>query len=175
MRNHTVVDSPVGPLTLVATDGVLSGLYMEQHRHRPDESTFGSPDTAPFGAVIEQLRAYFAGELTDFDLPLAPAGTPFQRRVWDALREIPFGDTLTYGQLARHIGQPTASRAVGLANGRNPVSIVVPCHRVVGSDGNMTGYGGGVERKRFLLDLEQGRSGDALFPLNGNAAAGALF
>lgn len=165
MRNHTLTDSPVGPLTLVATDGALSGVYMAEHRHKPDESTFGTPDTAPFGAVIDQLRAYFAGELTDFDLRLAPAGTPFQRTVWTALTEIPYGETWTYGQLARHIGQPTASRAVGLANGKNPVSIVIPCHRVIGSDGSMTGYGGGLERKRFLLGLEQGRSDAALFPL----------
>lgn len=169
MRHHTVTDSPVGPLTLVATDGALSGLYMAEHRHKPDESTFGTPDTAPFGAAIEQLRAYFAGELTTFDLRLAPEGTPFQRTVWAALNEIPYGETLTYGQLARRIGQPTASRAVGLANGKNPVSIVVPCHRVVGADGSMTGYGGGLERKRFLLGLERSGAGDALFPLDAAA------
>ncbi len=154
MRQHTVTDSPVGPLTLVATDGALSGLYMTEHRHQPDRATFGSCDAGPFGAVVEQLTAYFAGELKDFDLPMAPDGTAFQRRVWDALRGIPYGSTLTYGELAREIGQPTASRAVGLANGRNPISIIVPCHRVIGSDGSMTGYGGGLERKRHLLGLE---------------------
>jgi len=162
MRQHTVTDSPVGPLTLVATDGVLSALYMEQHRHQPDPSTFGLRDPAPFAPVREQLAAYFAGELTEFDLPLAPEGTPFQQRVWAALRRIPYGTTLTYGELAREIGQPTASRAVGLANGRNPHSIVVPCHRVIGTDGSLTGYGGGLERKRYLLALETGRRAGAV-------------
>ena len=166
MRNNTVTDSPIGPLTLVATDGSLSGVYMAEHRHRPGESTFGTRGTAPFGAAIEQLRSYFAGELTEFDLRIAPVGTPFQRAVWTALSEIPYGETWTYGQLARHIGQPTASRAVGLANGRNPVSIIVPCHRVVGSGGSLTGYGGGLERKRFLLDLERGRAAGSLLPLD---------
>jgi methylated-DNA-[protein]-cysteine S-methyltransferase len=163
MRTHTVTDSPVGPLTLVADDDRLCGLYMEQHRHAPDPATFGTADPGAFGAVVEQLSAYFAGELTRFDLRLAPEGTEFQRRVWSALAEIPYGETLTYGQLAARLGQPTASRAVGLANGRNPVSIVVPCHRVIGADGSMTGYGGGLERKRYLLALEQGTGDAALF------------
>lgn len=152
---HTVIDSPIGKLTLVSTDGSLSGLYMEQQRHRPDDTRFGEPDARVFAQVEEQLAAYFTGELTTFDLPLAPAGTEFQRRVWTALREIPYGATVTYGELAAELGRPTASRAVGLANGRNPISIVVPCHRVVGSSGALTGYGGGLERKRFLLDLER--------------------
>lgn len=164
MRTHTVTESPLGPLTLVAQDGLLAGVYMERQRHLPDPGTFGTPDPAAFGAATEQLGAYFTGELTEFDLAVAPRGTPFQLRVWAALREIPYGATLTYGQLARHIGQPTASRAVGLANGRNPLSVVIPCHRVVGSDGGMTGYGGGVERKRYLLALEQGRPGEELVP-----------
>lgn len=156
-RTHTVVDSPYGPLTLVATDGALSGLYMDLQRHRPDEETFGEreePGTDPFAVVAEQLTAYFAGELTDFDLPLNLQGTPFQRRVWEALQEIPYGETVSYGQLAVEIGNPSASRAVGLANGKNPVGIIVPCHRVVGSTGNLTGYGGGIDRKRRLLDFE---------------------
>ncbi|RAY15618.1 cysteine methyltransferase [Actinomadura craniellae] len=154
-RAHTVLDSPIGPLTLVAEGDALCGLYMNVQRHRPPGETFGvhDPGAAPLGAAAEQLTAYFAGELTGFDLPLAMHGTEFQRRVWAALREIPYGETITYGELAREIGNPTASRAVGLANGRNPVSIVVPCHRVVGTTG-LTGYGGGLERKRFLLDLE---------------------
>jgi methylated-DNA-[protein]-cysteine S-methyltransferase len=151
---HTVVDSPVGQLTLVATDGVLSGLYMTQQRHRPPQETFGEPDPEPFGTAIEQLAGYFAGERTEFDLPLALAGTPFQRAVWAQLREIPYGETISYGELAERIGRPTASRAVGLANGRNPISIIVPCHRVVGSGGGLTGYGGGIDRKRHLLDFE---------------------
>jgi len=156
-RTHTTIDSPYGPLTLVATGAALSGLYMTEQRHRPPEETFGAPgdpDDAPFAAAIRQLAAYFAGELTAFDLPLHLDGTPFQRRVWDALRRIPYGETWTYGQLADRIGQPTASRAVGLANGKNPVGIIVPCHRVVGSTGSLTGYGGGLDRKRRLLDFE---------------------
>jgi methylated-DNA-[protein]-cysteine S-methyltransferase len=162
-RVHTTVDSPVGPLRLVATDGVLSGLYMDAQRHRPDEATFGDEDDRPFGEVTEQLGAYFAGELVDFDLPLHLDGTDFQRRVWAGLRNIPYGATWSYGQLAAHLGSPGASRAVGLANGRNPVAIVVPCHRVVGADGKLTGYGGGLERKQVLLDLERRHRGDRLF------------
>jgi len=149
------VDSPIGPLTLVATDGVLAGTYLENQRHLPAFSTFGAPDAAGFDDVIAQLSAYFAGGLTEFELPLAFAGTPFQRTVWTALCDIPYGETITYGELARRIGRPTSARAVGLANGKNPVSVIVPCHRVVGSTGDLTGYGGGVERKRFLLDLER--------------------
>jgi methylated-DNA-[protein]-cysteine S-methyltransferase len=153
---HTVIDSPVGALTLVAVDGVLAGLYMEQQRHRPAHETFGVPDSEPFGPVITQLRAYFDGSLTAFDLPLAPRGTPFQRTVWTALREIPYGQTVSYGYLADRIGRPTAARAVGMANGRNPISIIVPCHRVIGSGGDLTGYGGGLDRKRHLLAFESG-------------------
>lgn len=156
-RTHTVVDSPCGPLTLVADDGVLAGLYMTQQRHRPGEETFGVPDHSAFGAVTEQLSAYFAGDLTTFDLPLALHGTPFQQRVWAALRDIPYGQTRSYGELADAVGSPGASRAVGLANGRNPVGVIVPCHRVVGSTGSLTGYGGGLDRKRYLLDFERGQ------------------
>jgi methylated-DNA-[protein]-cysteine S-methyltransferase len=156
---HTVIDSPIGALTLVAVDGVLAGLYMEQHRHRPAQETFGDPDAEPFAHVISQLAAYFDGRLTTFDLPLAPRGTPFQRLVWAALREIPYGRTISYGELADRIGRPTAARAVGLANGRNPLSIIVPCHRVVGSSGDLTGYGGGLDRKRHLLAFEKAQLG----------------
>lgn len=155
-RTHTVLDSPVGPLTLVADDGVLAGLYMRDQRHRPPEETFGEPDAGPFGEVATQLEAYFAGRLHTFDLPLAPVGTAFQERVWAELRAIPYGETRSYGQLADRLGAPGASRAVGLANGRNPIGIIIPCHRVVGAGGGLTGYGGGLPRKRFLLDLEQG-------------------
>lgn len=155
---HTVTDSPIGPLTLVATDGALTGVYMQQHEHRPVPESFGPADPAALTAAVEQLAAYFAGERRSFDLPIELRGTPFQRRVWAALREIPYGQTISYGQLAARIGQPTASRAVGLANGRNPISIVVPCHRVIGANGRLTGYGGGIERKRQLLDLERSRT-----------------
>ncbi|MEU5666905.1 methylated-DNA--[protein]-cysteine S-methyltransferase [Streptomyces longwoodensis] len=162
MKAHTVIDSPYGPLTLVADDGVLCGLYMTDQRHRPPEESFGPPDPTPFAEAEEQLEAYFAGRLTEFSLELRLHGTPFQRSVWSALRAIPYGETRTYGQLAALLGQPTASRAVGLANGRNPVGIVVPCHRVVGANGDLTGYGGGLHRKRRLLDLERGAT-PALF------------
>ncbi len=158
-RRHTVLDSPCGPLTLVATDGRLSGLYMTRQRHRPAQETFGESDPEPFTEVIRQLRAYFAGRLTRFDLPVTLAGTDFQRTVWAALREIPYGETVSYGQLADRLCRPTASRAVGLANGKNPIGIIVPCHRVVGVKGDLTGYGGGLDRKRFLLDLERGACG----------------
>jgi len=157
VRTHTVIDSPIGPLTLVADDGALAGLYMDPQRHLPDASTHGPLDEAGLPAVREQLTAYFSGALLEFDVPIAMSGTPFQVRVWEALRRIPYGSTWSYGRLAAALGQPGASRAVGLANGRNPVGIVVPCHRVVGSTGSLTGYGGGLARKQFLLDLEAGR------------------
>ncbi|MDN0200821.1 methylated-DNA--[protein]-cysteine S-methyltransferase [Streptomyces sp. S.PNR 29] len=160
MKQHTVIDSPYGPLTLVADDGVLCGLYMTGQRHRPPEETFGARDDTLFGEAEEQLEAYFAGELKEFTLPLRLSGTPFQRSVWDQLCRIPYGETRTYGDLAAALGNPTASRAVGLANGRNPIGIIVPCHRVIGAGGSLTGYGGGLDRKKRLLDFE---SGTALF------------
>ena len=161
-RTHVTIDSPVGPLTLVASGRSLAALCMADQRHAPGQAAFGLPgDPAadPFAAAAAQLTAYFAGQLTSFDLPLDPAGTGFQRRVWAALRDIPYGQTASYGQLAGRIGQPAASRAVGLANGRNPIAIIIPCHRVIGSDGSLTGYGGGLDRKRFLLDLERRSAG----------------
>jgi methylated-DNA-[protein]-cysteine S-methyltransferase len=158
-RTHMVIDSPYGALTLVAEDDHLVGLYLEAQRHRPDESSFGDrapePAEPPFAEAARQLKEYFAGQRSEFDLPLKLHGTTFQQRVWTALCEIPFGATWTYGELAAHLGRPTASRAVGLANGKNPISIIVPCHRVIGSDGSLVGYGGGVERKRALLDHER--------------------
>jgi len=168
MRTHAVIDSMVGPLTIVAEDGQIRCLYMDLQRHRPADDELGEPDprgrgAEPFKAAADQLEAYFAGELTAFDLPLAPRGSEFQQRVWAALREIPYGETESYGDLAERIGSPGAARAVGLANGKNPISIVIPCHRVVGSDGSLTGYGGGLDRKRQLLDLELAVSGAALF------------
>ncbi|MFD7668306.1 methylated-DNA--[protein]-cysteine S-methyltransferase [Streptomyces sp. NPDC059788] len=159
-RRHAVLaDTPYGPLTLVAEGDALVGLYMTDQRHRPPEETFGppeDPETPPFAAAVRQLRAFFDGTLTDFDLPLAPRGTPFQRRVWAALREIPYGRTLSYGQLAERLGKPSAARAVGLANGKNPIGIIIPCHRVIGASGSLTGYGGGLDRKQRLLDFERG-------------------
>ncbi|MFF0780196.1 methylated-DNA--[protein]-cysteine S-methyltransferase [Streptomyces sp. NPDC003720] len=156
MKQHTVTDSPYGPLTLVAEDGVLCGLYMAGQRHRPPEETFGDPDDTPFAEAREQLSAYFAGELKEFTLELRLSGTPFQRGVWDRLTRIPYGETRSYGELATELGNPKASRAVGLANGRNPIGIIVPCHRVIGAAGSLTGYGGGLDRKRRLLDFERG-------------------
>ncbi|GLY76134.1 methylated-DNA--[protein]-cysteine S-methyltransferase [Actinoallomurus iriomotensis] len=152
---HTVVDSPIGPLTLVGADGALTGVYMDRQRYRPEPETFGDRDDVPFTEAARQLEEYFAGTRTRFDLPLAPAGTPFQRQVWEALQVIPYGQTVSYGQLADRLGRPAAARAVGFANGHNPISIIVPCHRVVGSNGDLTGYGGGLERKRRLLDFER--------------------
>ena len=168
MRTHTVIDSAVGPLTVVAEDGAIAGLYMDLQRHRPDDDELGEFDprgrqSEPFKAAADQLDAYFAGELTTFDLPLAPRGSGFQQRVWAALQQIPYGQTASYGELAERVGSPGAARAVGLANGKNPIGIVIPCHRVVGSNGSLTGYGGGLDRKRQLLDLERAVSGAALF------------
>jgi methylated-DNA-[protein]-cysteine S-methyltransferase len=159
MTAHTVVESPCGPLTLVAHGDALAGVYMTDHRHQPPVERFG-PRTRlkVLDQAAEQLAAYFTGESNTFEVALHAAGTPFQQRVWQALRTIPYGETVTYGQLAELLGQPTASRAVGLANGRNPISIIVPCHRVIGADGSMTGYGGGVARKRWLLDFERGQA-----------------
>ncbi|MER5429392.1 methylated-DNA--[protein]-cysteine S-methyltransferase [Streptomyces sp. NPDC002588] len=158
MKQHTVTDSPYGPLTLVADDGVLCGLYMTEQRHRPPQGTFGPRDDTPsgFGEAQEQLKAYFAGELKEFTLRLELTGTPFQQSVWDRLRQIPYGETRSYGELAEALGNPGASRAVGLANGRNPIGIIVPCHRVVGANGGLTGYGGGLDRKQRLLAFENG-------------------
>lgn len=154
MKQHTVIDSPYGPLTLVATDGVLSGLYMTDQRHRPPEETFGDPDDTPFTETIDELRAYFAGRLKEFTIQLHLDGTPFQRSVWAQLQKIPYGETRSYGELADALGNPNASRAVGLANGKNPLGIIVPCHRVVGANGSLTGYGGGLPRKKWLLEHE---------------------
>jgi len=165
-RSHTVIESPIGPLTLIAEDGKLAGMHMEITRYEPAYGALGpavAVGSQPvLAAAARQLGAYFDGELTDFDLPLTLEGSAFQRTVWAALQAIPYGETISYGELARRIGQPSASRAVGLANGRNPVSIVVPCHRVIGADGSLTGYGGGMDRKRFLLALEQRVSGQTL-------------
>jgi methylated-DNA-[protein]-cysteine S-methyltransferase len=150
--------SPLGDLLLLASDdGRLRGLYLPDGPPPP-----ASGPGAPFAAAHEQLDAYFAGELEAFDLSLAPEGTPFQLRVWEELTRIPYGETISYSQLAERIGDPRAVRAVGLANGRNPISIVVPCHRVIGADGSLVGYGGGLERKRWLLEHEAVASGRRL-------------
>lgn len=155
-RTTTTVPSPIGPITLTAVDGVLTGVYTDAEQHLPGPGSLGTPDPAGFGEATDQLRAWFAGETTAFDLATDPVtGTPFQRRVWAALDEIGYGQTATYGEIAAAVGRPTAVRAVGAANGRNPLCIVVPCHRVVGADGGLTGYSGGIERKSWLLDHER--------------------
>jgi methylated-DNA-[protein]-cysteine S-methyltransferase len=146
--------SPVGTLFLVGDDDALAGLYMLEHRHRPPLPDGVQQNDKAFRHVREQLKAYFAGKLQEFDVKLAGAGSDFQRTVWKALCKIPFGKTESYGGLARRIGNANASRAVGLANGKNPISIIVPCHRVIGANGSLTGYGGGIERKRWLLAHE---------------------
>ncbi len=150
----TLMDSPIGPLTITAVGGVLTGVHMHKQRHLPKMPADSKRDDAALAHVVEQLSAYFAGERLDFDLAMDMHGTDFQRRVWASLCEIPHGETISYGELARWVGNPKASRAVGLANGRNPIAIVVPCHRVIGADGSLTGYGGGLERKVWLLEHE---------------------
>jgi methylated-DNA-[protein]-cysteine S-methyltransferase len=155
---YTTLDSPIGELLLLGDGRALRGLYM-QHGRRPIEIASAWERSAePFAGVAAQLREYFAGERTTFDTPLALDGSPFERRVWRALQEIPYGQTISYGELARRIGQPSAARAVGLANGRNPIAVIVPCHRVIGANGTLTGYGGGLERKRLLLEMESGQA-----------------
>ena len=155
MRTHTVVPSPVGDLTLVAQDGALAALHMDSAKHAPDPATVGERDDVGFAEVTSQLAEYFARERTTFDLPLAPVGGGFEQKVWALLREIPYGQTRTYGDLARELGDIGFSQAVGAANGRNPIGIIVPCHRVIGADGSLVGYAGGLDRKRFLLALEE--------------------
>ena len=154
---YTHFESSIGSLLLLSNGTALTGLFMNE---LPDLASATADDNAtPFPEVKRQLTAYFAGELTNFDLPLSLTGTEFQRRVWSELEKIPFGETISYGELAKRIGDPNASRAVGLANGRNPISIVVPCHRVIGANGKLTGYGGGLPRKQELLSHERGLSG----------------
>jgi methylated-DNA-[protein]-cysteine S-methyltransferase len=155
MNIFCYLPSPIGRLMLASDGAALTGLYMEPSRKT--QSTDGwSEDAAapPLAAALRQLTEYFAGTRREFDLPLRLRGTEFQKRVWQELTEIPYGQTWSYGELAKRINNPSASRAVGLANGRNPISILVPCHRVIGADGSLTGYGGGLERKRWLLAHE---------------------
>ena len=158
--------SPIGQLLLVGDPGPggglrLRGLYMDEHRRGPEVGAGWRESPAEFAAVIRQLDEYFAGRRKAFELDLAPVGTPFQLAVWEALRSIPPGTTTTYGALADRIGRHGAARAVGAAVGRNPISVIVPCHRVVGSDGSLTGFAGGIARKRALLALEGALAGDA--------------
>jgi methylated-DNA-[protein]-cysteine S-methyltransferase len=158
---HTTAESPVGELTLVAEDGMLTGLYFPHHWYRPDPATFGDRDEAGFGEAKRQLAGYFAGRRDRFDLPLDLRGDAFQRRVWERIGRIPYGGTVSYGELARELGDGATAKDVGAAVGRNPLCVIVPCHRVVGKDGSLTGYAGGLARKRFLLRLEEPAAGDS--------------
>lgn len=151
---YTRMDSPVGPLLLTGNGEALTLVAMHEQKHGTTVQPEWQQDDAPFAEAMRQIRAYFAGTLQQFDLPLAPAGTPFQRRVWDALLLVPYGQTASYGDIARQVGSPKACRAVGLANGQNPISIIIPCHRVIGANGKLTGYGGGLPRKEWLLNHE---------------------
>jgi methylated-DNA-[protein]-cysteine S-methyltransferase len=164
---YTYMPSPAGRLLLAGDDEALRFLLFAEGRHPAGPEPGWRPDDAPLREAVRQLEAYFAGELTEFTLPLDPAGTAFQRSVWAALCEIPYGETISYGELARRIGKPQAVRAVGAANGQNPIAIIVPCHRVIGSNGKLTGYGGGLPIKEALLALE--RKQRPLFPVSVSA------
>jgi len=154
-RRFTQIESPLGPLLLVADEAGLREIRFVNGRHPAQPEPSWKEDRAPLSETIHQLQAYFAGELENFDLQLAPEGTQFQLEVWRRLCDIPYGETISYGELAGKIGNPKASRAVGLANGSNPIPIVIPCHRVIGSNGKLTGYGGGIPIKEKLLALER--------------------
>ena len=155
---YTLLSTPIGDVIVWGDGEGVSGLEFTDLFRATDVRTRCKRDDAAFESVATQLAAYFAGELTTFDVPLAISGTPFQQRVWTALRAIPFGSTTTYGTLAAQLGVPRATRAVGAANGRNPISIIIPCHRLIGADGSLTGYGGGMHRKQWLLAHERGES-----------------
>src|SRR5882672_9654559 len=152
---YSLLESPIGELLLTGDGESVTGIWMQSHRAEWKRTKTLRRDDGAFAAARGQLIEYFAGARTEFDFPLAPEGTGFQRKVWNALCNIPYGETISYGELARRIGQPSAARAVGLVNGSNPLPIVVPCHRVIGADGSMTGFGGGIERKRWLLAHEK--------------------
>jgi len=152
---HHTMDSPIGGLLLVGDMDALHGVYFQDGKRGPHKPDAGwEPSERPFKEVQRQLKAYFAGKLKDFDLPLSPQGTEFQLKVWKTLRTIPYGKTWSYGELARRIRRPDAQRAVGAANGQNPIPVIVPCHRVIGADGSLTGFGGGLPIKKTLLALE---------------------
>jgi len=154
---YTDIDTPIGTLLLVGNAEALTGIRFVEGRRAVAPDPGWKRASEPFREVIRQLEAYFAGDLREFDLPLAPNGTPFQQRVWRELRTIPYGTTISYLDVARRIGQPNAVRAVGAANGQNRIAIVIPCHRVIGADGSLTGFGGGIEVKGRLLRLEGAR------------------
>jgi len=153
---YCTTSSPIGELLLAGDRDALQLLHMQQGRRPARIAPGWARSDEPFARVRAQLDEYFDGRRRAFDIPLRPAGTPFELEVWGALREIPYGETVSYGELAARIGRADAARAVGAANGRNPIAVIVPCHRVIGADRSLTGYGGGLERKRLLLELEAG-------------------
>jgi methylated-DNA-[protein]-cysteine S-methyltransferase len=154
---YTIMESPVGPLLLRCDGDLLTGIEFQRRRPTKHEHPAGAARRPPLREAIRQLQAYFRGDLHEFDLPLEASGTAFQRQTWKALQSIPYGETISYAELARRVGNPRAVRAVGTANGANPLPIVIPCHRVIGSDGKLTGYGGGLDIKQQLLKLEGAR------------------
>ncbi|MCV7229935.1 methylated-DNA--[protein]-cysteine S-methyltransferase [Mycolicibacterium komossense] len=162
MTRYRTIDSPIGLLTLAGEGPVLTNLRMVDQTYEPNRDDWLLDDRA-FPDAVEQLDAYFAGELHEFELRLEFRGTEFQRRVWEALQTIPYGETRSYGEIAEQVGSPSAFRAVGLANGHNPIAVIVPCHRVIGANGSLTGFGGGLDRKRALLALEQNTANLTLF------------
>src|SRR5262245_64661791 len=170
---YTRAPSPLGSLLLVGTSDALTSLWLPSGRDRKDPEPDWVESARPFKHVVRQLDAYFAGRLRQFDLPLVTGGTPFQQRVWRALCDIPYGETVSYGEVARRIERPAAVRAVGAANGQNPIAIVIPCHRVIGSDGRLVGYGGGLPAKSALLALERRVAGTQARPAR--PLQGALF
>jgi methylated-DNA-[protein]-cysteine S-methyltransferase len=151
---HTTIASRLGDLTVVARDGIVVGLYFPGHWYRPDPASFGPRGDAGFDAARDQIGQYFAGDRREWTVPVATNGDDYQERVWSLVRLIPYGETATYGDLAHQLGGGTTAQEVGAAVGRNPICLLVPCHRVVGAGGKLTGYAGGLSRKRFLLDLE---------------------
>ncbi len=153
---YQMIESPVGKLLLVGTGEALCQVHFHGGRDSVEPQSDWEESAQPFREAVRQLDAYFAGTIKNFDLPLQLEGTEFQKTVWEALQEIPYGETWSYGQLARHIGKPRAMRAVGAANGRNPIPVIIPCHRVIGADGSLTGFGGGLPIKKQLLELERG-------------------
>jgi methylated-DNA-[protein]-cysteine S-methyltransferase len=151
---HSTIASKLGDLTVVGREGTVVGLYFPSHRYRPDSSSFGTFSDAGFDALRDQIGEYLAGDRQEFEVPVATNGNEYQERVWSLVRRIPYGETATYGDLARQLGDGTTPQEVGAAVGRNPVCLLVPCHRIVRAGGKLTGYAGGLARKRFLLDLE---------------------
>ena len=155
--NYAYLETPIGTLLIAGDVEAIHEIYFPKNgKARAPQPDWTESARGPVSNAIRQLKEYFAGKRTDFDLPLAPNGTEFQRTVWQRLQEIPYGETISYGELAKRVGNPKASRAVGAANGANPISIVVPCHRVIGSSGKLVGYGGGLPLKRRLLEMERG-------------------